>query len=536
MGHANPRPGYFEARYRIGPGQFLTLKDPATGRAVRFKIAAEAKRAADRAEVEYDLRKQHSITGTGTMAPASQVRNSPTAGDPGDESFFEYADRWYQRQDLAASTMHNYRSYLECHLLPYFGTTALNRIDADTVARWLQRERGAGHGRSSINQWRGLLHTILEDACTVDKLITTNHASKKRGRGRRTARAASRRPAGALITGLQALLIAERMALLSGRDDEFVWQITKRYTGMRSGEVHGLETRYLIDTGHPTRRRLRVEWQLAEVRSTLIRCPPKDESRRDIDLPMFLWHLLSDHVARTQPQRCDCHDHTYVFRGNTRRRAVGNPKGVNLATVAARAGVSVRKAQQVFHGADTIDHDTRERVWAIAIDLGYSPRQPGQVAPHWSRSSFREWIYAPAASGKFPRNTGRPERPVPIKGTPFPGLPIKHPHADKHADACWMPLVDDIRPHRNRHSLRTDLEEVGIPKVLIDERIGHIDSSVQANYTHVTDTMRDRLCAHLTDMWTTSLDARLTLSPTSPVAVLNDLLRTRAHDPGIRAA
>ncbi|MFI7194924.1 hypothetical protein ACIBQ0_34790 [Nocardia nova] len=538
MGHANPRNGYFEARYRTAPRQFQTLKDPVSGRAVKFKTAEEAKRAADRAEIEYELRERHSIPDTPStaMAPVSRVRVRNSGGDPGGELFFDYADRWYQRQDLAESTMQNYRSYLECHLLPHFGTTALNRIDADAIARWQRDELEAGHERSSINQWRGLLHTILEDARTVDKLINTNHASKKSGRGRRTARAVSRRPAGALITGLQALLIAERMALLSGRDDEFVWLITKRYTGMRSGEIHGLETRYLIDTGHPTRRQLRVEWQLAEVRSTLIRCPPKDESRRDIDLPLFLWELLTNHLTRTQPQRCECHDKVYVFRGNTRRRAVGNAKGVNLVTVAGIAGVSVRKAQQAFQGAETVDDETRDRVWAVAADLGYTPRLPGQVAPHWSRSSFREWIYAPAVSGKYPRNTGHPERPVPIAGVPFPGLPVKGPHAAERADACWTPLINDIRPHRNRHSIRTDLEEAGIPKVLIDERIGHTDSSVQANYTHATDTMRDRLCDHLTTMWTTSLDARLALSPASPVTVLNDLLHTRARALGVRAA
>jgi hypothetical protein len=40
---------------------------------------------------------------------------------------------------------------------------------------------------------------------------------------------------------LQALLIAERAALLSGRDEEFVEVITLHYTGMRWGEIVGLE-------------------------------------------------------------------------------------------------------------------------------------------------------------------------------------------------------------------------------------------------------------------------------------------------------
>lgn len=89
------------------------------------------------------------------------------------------------------------------------------------------------------------------------------------------------------MSTLDALLIAERMALLSGREDEFVWEILKRYTGMRSGEVDGLETRYLINARHSLHRVVRVEWQLAEVKSKLIRCAPKDKSHRDVDVPLF---------------------------------------------------------------------------------------------------------------------------------------------------------------------------------------------------------------------------------------------------------
>ncbi|MBF6063281.1 tyrosine-type recombinase/integrase [Nocardia terpenica] len=272
------------------------------------------------------------------------------------------------------------------------------------------------------------------------------------------------------------------------------------------------------------------------MRSKLIRCAPKDESRRDVDLPIFLWDLLMAHIARTQPRRCECHGAVHVFRGNVRRRAVGNPKGVNLLSVAKLAGVSERSAQVAFSGSGRLGIEARERVLEAAADLGYKPRVQGEVAAHWSRSSFREWVYVPAVTGKYPPNNGRPERPVPISSDVFPGLPIKGAHPWRRADLCWMPIVDDARPHRNRHSLRTDLEEAGIPKVLIDERIGHADGSVHANYTHITESMRDRLCDVLTEMWYSALDLRLAMSPTSPVAVLNDLLQARALGLGAAAA
>lgn len=64
-------------------------------------------------------------------------------------------------------------------------------------------------------------------------------------------------------------------------------------------------------------------------------------------------------------------------------------------------------------------------------------------------------------------------------------------------------------------------------KVLMDERMGHIDGSVSARYSHVTRGMRERLCQGLTELWVESLEARAWMNPQSPVAVLDRLLRAR---------
>jgi hypothetical protein len=59
----------------------------------------------------------------------------------------------------------------------------------------------------------------------------------------------------------------------------------------------------------------------------------------------------------------------------------------------------------------------------------------------------------------------------------------------------------------------------------MDERMGHEDSSVQARYSHVTAEMRRRLMEGLTALWEEALDVRRVVSPGSPVAVLDALLR-----------
>jgi hypothetical protein len=55
-------------------------------------------------------------------------------------------------------------------------------------------------------------------------MVATNVAVKRRGRGRKRARRAIavRGPEKVWATPLQTLLLAERCALLSGRDDDFV--------------------------------------------------------------------------------------------------------------------------------------------------------------------------------------------------------------------------------------------------------------------------------------------------------------------------
>jgi hypothetical protein len=60
---------------------------------------------------------------------------------------------------------------------------------------------------------------------------------------------------------------------------------------------------------------------------------------------------------------------------------------------------------------------------------------------------------------------------------------------------------------------------------LMDERMGHEDGSVQSRYDHITAGMRRTLLAALTEMWEYALDARLAMSPGSPVGVLDALLK-----------
>jgi integrase len=387
----------------------------------------------------------------------------------GEIKLAEWADQWWQGLNLAPSTMRNYRRHLDGHIIPEFGSRALGEIFRTDIDSWDKCLRAAGTPASTVRTWRGTLHTLLEDAL-ADGLIRANPAAKRRGKGRRTGRYAGRGPEKVITDPLGALLIAERAAILAGRDDEFVAVILGFYTGMRWGEVVGLETAY-VRPGL-----IRVEWQLYELEGEgLIKCRPKDDSHRDVDVPDWLWKLVTGHIARIAPRPCACHGYTYVFRG---RKAAGRDRG---------------------QGA------------------------------HWRRSGFGDWVFEPAVSGWYPKKSPQPRRPVPLAADPWPGRPLRGRNNQGRAEMCWLPIADGMTPHGWRHAHKSHMGELRIPEVLSHDRLGHKMGGIAGVYSHVTPAMRAELMNALTGCWERSLEARAAMNPHSPVPVLDALLQEIAR-------
>jgi hypothetical protein len=202
--------------------------------------------------------------------------------------------------------------------------------------------------------------------------------------------------------------------------------------------------------------------------------------------------------------------------------------GAKLVDVARRAGTSAGTVSNVLNHPDRVTEATRTRVEKAIADLGFV--RGGTIVghtPHWRRSSFATWLFAPAVSGRYPARGG--SRPVPLVGEPWPGIPVRGRNSQGRSDACWAPVAKGLTPHGLRHTHRTVMEDLGTEKVLMDDRMGHFDGSVSARYAHVTPSMRQRLTAGLTAQWEAALDARLDMHPSSPVDTLNRLLRARAE-------
>lgn len=502
MGYAEKRGEYWRGRYKVDAGKYDTVKDP-VGATIRFRTRREAEQAANDAESKI----------------RAGVRRDVVSGRI---TFGDFVNRWYSAQDLAASTMQNYRRHIEEHLLPTFEHTAMADILPADVTMWEKKERAAGYAESSIKTWRATLHLILADA-VEEGIRDSNPASRRRGRGKRAGRSRSRGPEKAVTTALGVLLIAERAALLSGRDDEFVAIVTKGFTGMRWGELVGLEAGYVRPA------EIRVEWQLYELDSgELHRCPPKDDSHRTIDLPDWLNRLLAEHVARTRRKACGCHQRAYVFSGHRPPKGMARTSGPTLVDVARRAGVSSATASAALNHPEVVHGATRARITAAIADLGYiRGGASGELAAHWRRTNFATWLFQPAVTGWYPTKGRLKVRPVPVLGDPWPGIPVRGRNAAGRADACWLPVAPGLTPHGLRHTHKTLMEELGTPAKLADERMGHADGSVQARYTHVTAVMRARLLDGLTQLWEAAVSERRAMAPRSPVAVLDRLLTGR---------
>jgi hypothetical protein len=283
----------------------------------------------------------------------------------------DWIDRWLVMQDVGLSTQDNREYLIGRFLRPQWGTRPLGSLTGEEITTWengLPAATGVSH--RTARDARSLLCTILGDAATAKPpLIPYNPAVRPRNRGRRTGRRLDRSPQRTWATPLETLPLAERAALLTGRDDEFTMLIAIGYTGMRWGEMIGLERDLLLPT------LINVEWQLREIKGRFYRLPPKDDSYRStswepllpVDLPPFLAGPLTAQADKRTHHHCGC--------------------------VAAHGG----SGRYVFSSPD---------------------------GGHYRRSNFARRVFRPACDGRYEPISGRLGNLVVVNATAWPGRPV----------------------------------------------------------------------------------------------------------------
>ncbi|PRX90703.1 LacI family DNA-binding transcriptional regulator [Allonocardiopsis opalescens] len=451
----------------------------------------------------------------------------------GDTTLHEWAEAWLPAQDVRRSTLDQYGYLIRTFILPFFGSRSLTSLaEADNEINAWEKQVATKYAASTAAAARARLATMLGDAAKR-RLIARNPAERQRGRGRKGDNRLEDAKEEAWTDPLGALLIAERAALLTGRDDEFVMLITDAYTGMRFGELIGLERQYVRLS------QIRVEWQLYQLNSgAIIRTPPKDGSRRSLDIPPFLSDLLSRQrqanpgPATQSREICACvkdmepgeFGHpvdVHLFRGP----AVSRPRlgAVPMSEVARIAGVSATTVSNVFNRPDIVKPETVARIRQIMKEVGFTGQQTQQThSPHWRRDGFRTWVMTPATEGRYPAKGKHPAHPVPV----MDGVPVRGRGASKRATESWLPITPGLTVHGLRHSHKTWMQEDEIHQILQHDRLGHEMDGIGATYTHVTPAMRRKLLDALTRRWEDALRRRAQLWPRSRVVMLDGLLES----------
>ncbi len=135
------------------------------------------------------------------------------------------------------STIEAYESWLRTHIVPFFGATAVHKIDRGDVERYAAELSAKGLSPSSVGSGLRVLHAVLEFAIG-DGWVTGENPVKR-----------VRRPHPDGPAALHFLKTEEVEALLRATPDDALGRVertmylTATMTGMRQGELLGLRWR-----------------------------------------------------------------------------------------------------------------------------------------------------------------------------------------------------------------------------------------------------------------------------------------------------
>jgi hypothetical protein len=463
-----------------------------------------------------------------------------TYEDPrtGQITLTEWVNEWYPAQDLEPTTLTNYKYAIEVHILPKFGDWSLAAITTEDVGKWERSTVAAGYTQRTAKDMRTTLTTILNDA--IPRHIKVNPASRKRGKGRKGQRRIEyhERTEKVWATPLQTLLIAERMAVLTGRDEDFVLGITDAYCGTRWSETIGLAPDSVLPE-HPNGDVLDVQWKLYEYGAHFYRGRPKDGSIRAADLPPFLVDLLAWHKTQIKGRRCTCRKF---------EAAAGPATGTTWCTggeylFLSPGGAHYRRGtygERYFRPSADGWYPERVHRSARPVLIDTSAQFPGAPLAAWPAAVPGEEFTPPTGRGVTRFLSDPQNARCAVCRRTFPrrldGLVISHKSDGERclgsmqepgediAIASWLPVMKGLTPHGKRHGMKVWMDEDDIPDVLKSERLGHDEPGMRGVYGHVSPDMRKGLRAALQARWEESLRQRATLAPVSAVPVLDRLL------------
>ena len=273
----------------------------------------------------------------------------------GRTTFDDYVEKvWWPSRHLEVSTRAAYRSYLDKHLIPYFGELPMAEILPSTVQGWVTHAVAGGLSARSVVKYHVMLHGVFKRAVRDRVIAYTPCADTE------LPKVITKKP--------RILAPAEFDRLLACIPTRFLpLVLTEIETGLRWGELIALRPRH-IDF---LRRTLTVEETIVEVskknsptgQRMIVKPYPKDDEPRVLTVSQELLDVLAARIQALGLSRDDL-----LF------------------------------PSKEIHGGNPLSRNTfRTRVWVPALEkseLGFNVRM------HDLRHANASWLLASGADLK----------------------------------------------------------------------------------------------------------------------------------------
>lgn len=257
-----------------------------------------------------------------------------------------YGEQWFtSKVNLSASTRARYRSALDVHILPVFGSTPIADVTRPLLRNWITA-MSATSSAATVRKNVGVMHQILEQAVDDSRLSGNAAAGLDLPSIEQTER--------------RYLDVAQVDSLAHAAGANGVLCYTLAYCGPRFGEAAALSVRDVdLDRG-----RLRIHRSATVVDSKVVFSSTKSKKARDAPVPGFLCELLSAHIAGREPSALVFPAaQGGVMRSNNVRRRWWNtavqdstaPDGLvphelrhTCASLAIKAGANIKTLQRML--------------------------------------------------------------------------------------------------------------------------------------------------------------------------------------------
>jgi len=206
----------------------------------------------------------------------------------GDITFETYVENsWLPSKHLEATTRAAYRSYLDRHFLPFFGSRSMARILPSLIQEWVTKATAEGLSPRSVRKYHVMPHSIFARAVR-DQLILINPCEHTE-----LPKIIVRRTRTLTLDEFARLIVAipERHRLLVATAIE---------TGMRWGELIALPPRHI----NFLRRTVTVEETIVEISKKhsgtgermIIKPYPKDDESRTFGVRSAWLEEVAEHI------------------------------------------------------------------------------------------------------------------------------------------------------------------------------------------------------------------------------------------------